>query len=235
MEERTRGVLRSAAPVLVDVGGPLAVFGVLRLGGVATVPALVGAGSVSVVTLVVTVVRERRVSAQTVLVALLVAAGLGLTLVTHDPRLLLVKASVVFAVVGSVMLASCRRGRPLFYGYLEPLAAARHPEGAAGFAAGWAEVPRFRFLLRRMTAVWGATWLVESVLRVVIVYAFPLERVGAALVVATVAIPVLLTPATVVSARDGRELQRLGEARASAWPDRRAPLIGRSTSAAPRR
>ena len=169
-------------------------FGVLRLGGVATVPALIGAGSVSVVTLVVTVMRERRVSAQTVLVALLVAAGLGLTLVTHDPRLLLVKASVVFAVVGATMLASCRRGRPLFYGYLEPVAAARHPEGAAGFAASWADVPRFRFLLRRMTAVWGATWLVESVLRVVIVYAFPLERVGTALVVATVAIPVLLTP-----------------------------------------
>jgi hypothetical protein len=126
--------------VLVDVGGPLAVFGVLRLGGLATVPALIGAGSVSVVTLVVTVVRERRISAQTVLVALLVAAGLGLTLVTHDPRLLLVKASVVFAVVGATMLASCVRGRPLFYGYLEPLAAARHPEGAAGFAASWAEV-----------------------------------------------------------------------------------------------
>jgi hypothetical protein len=86
--------------------------------------------------------------------------------------------------------------------------------------------------------VWGATWLVESVLRVVIVYAFPLERVGTALVVATVAIPVLLTPAIVVSARDGRALQRLGEARASrasAWPYRRAPLIGHSTSAAPRR
>ena len=232
MNERTRGVLRSAAPVLVDVGGPLAVFGVLRLGGVATVPALIGAGSVSVVTLVVTVVRERRVSAQTVLVALLVAVGLGLT---HDPRLLLVKASIAFAVVGPAMLASCRRGRPLFYGYLEPLAAARHPAGASGFAVSWAEVPRFRFLLRRMTAVWGVTWLVESVLRVVIVYAFPLERVGTALVVATVAIPVLLTPAIVVSARDGRELQRLGEARASAWPYRRAPLIGHSTSAAPRR
>ena len=119
---------------------------------------------------------------------------------------------MVFAVVGATMLASCLRGRPLFYGYLEPVAAARQSEGAAGFAANWESVPRFRFLLRRMTAVWGATWLVESALRVVIVYAFPFERVGTALVVATVAIPVVLTPAIVVSARDGRALQRLGEA-----------------------
>jgi len=224
--ERTRAVVRSAMPVLVDVGGPLLVFGALRLAGVATVPALIGAGSVSVLTIVVTVARERRVSAQTVLVALLVAAGVGLSVVTHDPRLLLVKASVVFALAGAAMLASCRAGRPMFYGYLEPLAAARHPDGAAGFAAAWGSDPRFRFLLRRITAVWGATWLVESVLRVVVVYAFPVERAGTAFVLVTVAIPVLLTPAIVVSARDGRALQRLGEGAGDQVSARRASPAG---------
>ena len=205
-------VRRSLTPVLLDVAGPLAVFGGLRLLGVATVPALLAAGSVSVLTLVVTVVRERRVSANTLLVALLVAAGLVVTLMTHDPRILVVKASVVFVVIGATMLGSCLVGRPLFHGYLEPLAAARG--GAAHFTAAWEDDARFRFLLRRMTAVWGVSWIVESLARVVIVYAFPLERVGTALAVATVAVPVLLTPAMVLSARDGRALQRRVRARA---------------------
>lgn len=204
-------VFRSILPTLIDIFVPLIAFFSLGALGVSNFWALTVGGSLSVLHLVVTAARDHRLNYISMLILLMFAVGIGVTFLTHDPRILLIKPSFFFISVGGYLLASCFVGKPMMYEFIKPVAAGGDEHQLARYELTWERVPKFRKMMRVMTAVWGVTWIVESVVRVVIVYSFPEQRVGEALVWTIVAIFALVLPVVGFTAVYGRRLRTVGE------------------------
>jgi hypothetical protein len=110
-----------------------------------------------------------------------------LSFFTGDARFLLAKDSAGGAIAGLWFLASCFVGRPLIY-YASRRFQARTPEAQVAWDAKWREEKGFRNVMRTMSAVWGAGLLVESAIKLVLVYTFPVDVM--------VAVSAVMGPAT---------------------------------------
>jgi hypothetical protein len=104
-----------------------------------------------------------------VLAGITVGAVLGL--LSHSARLLLVEGSVPTAVFGVACLGSLRARRPLMFSFALEFTG---PDTANGreMARLWG-YEGYRHIFRVITTVWGAGFLLEAALRVVIVYNTP--------------------------------------------------------------
>ena len=204
-------VLRSVLPTLVDIVVPVLAYFGLRALAVPSFWALTVGGALSILSLVVSAVRQRRLNNVSILVLIMFAVGIAVTFLTHDPRILLIKPSFFFLSVGMYLLVSCFVGRPAMYEFIKPVAAGGDQEKLTRYELTWQRVPKFRKMMRVMTAVWGVTWIVESVARVLIVYSFPQERIGEALIWTIVAIVALVLPVAGFTALYGRRLRTVGE------------------------
>jgi intracellular septation protein len=135
---RTRRLERSAlfgaiAPLVVDLGSTLTFYAILALTADPRMAA--GAGmALAVGQLVWARARHRPIAAlQLASIALVLVVG-TLTLWTADPRFVLVKATLVYGILGGSML---RRG--WMARYIPPIAASHLPAGLlGGFERAWA-------------------------------------------------------------------------------------------------
>lgn len=128
-----RSFVHAARPVASDLASTLLFYAVLAATGDARAAAALG---VALGLAQVALQRRRGLPVaplQWAGLALVVVLG-GLTIATRDPRFLLFKASLVYAVLGAAMLRPGWMGR-----YLPALAAGRVPPRlVAGFERGWA-------------------------------------------------------------------------------------------------
>jgi len=179
---RNRGRLQSLAMIAVfDVGGPLALYAVLRSEGLSAVTSLVLSGIFPAVGVAIKFSRDRRVDAIGVLVLAGIAVGTLLGLLSGNARLVLVEGSVPTAVFGVVCLGSLWSCRPLMYRMAVEFIGADTPRGRE-FESLW-QYEQFRRVFRVMTIVWGVAYLAEAAARVVIV---ELTSTGTALVISKV-------------------------------------------------
>jgi len=164
-----------------DVAGPLVAYKVLRSEGLTAVTALLASGVFPALGLAIRAVWHRRldVVGAVVLAGIIVGAVLGL--VSHSARLVLVEGSVPTAVFGVACLGSLSAQRPLVYSLALEFVG---PDTAKGreMTLFW-QHEGFRRSFRVITAVWGAAFLLEAALRVVIVYS---TSTGTALAISTV-------------------------------------------------
>jgi hypothetical protein len=164
------GRLRSIAMVVIfDIGGPLAAYNLLRSAGLSAVTALVLSGVFPAVGVTIGVVRNRRLDVVGAVVLAGIVLGTVLGLVTHNARLVLVEGSVPTAFFGVVSLGSLLRAHPLLFTVVLEFAG---PDTARGKAMTrlWDQEEAYRRDVRVVTAVWGAAFLLEAAVRVVIVY-----------------------------------------------------------------
>jgi hypothetical protein len=163
------GWFRSIAMIAIfDVAGPLVLYKVLRSAGMTTVTALLLSGVLPALAVIMNGIRHRRLDVVGALVLAGIVVGVVLGLVTHSARQILAEGSVPTGVIGIAFLASLWARRPLLYSFaLEFIG----PDSAKGqdMTLFW-ESPAFRRDFRLMTAVWGAAFLLEAALRIVIIY-----------------------------------------------------------------
>jgi hypothetical protein len=155
--------------VILDIAAPLAAYSLLRSAGLAAVPALLLSGVFPALGVAIGVIRHRRLDVVGVLVLAGVAIGTVLGLVSHNARLVLMEGSVPTAVFGVACLGSLWAARrPLMFSVALELTG---PDTAKGreMARLW-EYEGYRHVFRIITVVWGAGFLLEAALRVVIVY-----------------------------------------------------------------
>jgi hypothetical protein len=165
---RDRSRLQSLTMIAVfDIGGPLLAYSLLRSNGLSAVTSLVLSGIFPAFGVAIKFARDRRLDAIGLLVLLGIAVGTVLGLLSGNARLVLVEGSVPTAVFGLVCLASLRSRRPLIYRFALEFMGADSPRGRE-FESLW-QYPGFRQIFRVMTIVWGAAYLVEAAVRVVIV------------------------------------------------------------------
>ncbi|MGH3152653.1 MAG: VC0807 family protein [Streptosporangiaceae bacterium] len=173
---------RSLAMIVIfDVAGPLVTYNVLRSAGQSAVTAMLLSGVFPALGLAIRAVWHRRLDVVGAVVLAGIIVGTVLGLVSHSARLVLVDGSVPTAVFAVACLGSLRARRPLMYSLaLEFIG----PDSAKGrdMILFWQHAG-FRHSFRVITAAWGAAFLLEAALRVVIVYS---TSTGTALAISTV-------------------------------------------------
>ncbi|MGE3286971.1 MAG: VC0807 family protein [Pseudonocardia sp.] len=173
-----------------DVGLPVAVYYALHLAGASDLVALVAASVVAAARVAVVALRSRTLNVFAAITLVIFGGGLLLVALTGDPRVLLLKASVISAGLGILFVATGVRGRrPLTLAALQGF----EPRRAAEIAARFAAEPAVRRGHRLTSVVWGLGLIAEAVVRVVLVLLLPLPvMVGVSPVLSVVAVGGLL-------------------------------------------
>ncbi|WP_405017584.1 hypothetical protein OHV05_11440 [Kitasatospora sp. NBC_00070] len=164
------------APLAVDVALPLAVyFAAHSLLGLGLVAALGLSSAVPVVRTVVGLVRRQSTNALALLMLALNVAGIALSTVAGDARLMIAKDGAVSSVLGGAIVISALLGRPAMSAGLRPFLV----KNSAARDAAWVRLSAgdaaFRRNERHFSLVWGTALLVECAAKVVGAYTFPVE------------------------------------------------------------
>lgn len=183
MNDRIRALLPFLLDLIIPIGGYFLLhnaFGIgdfwaLSLGGLGTM-----------VNAVVTTVRRGRLDSFGLLVVLEVALSVVLLFVSRDPRVLLLKPAFYVGIGGLWALGTLRLGKPLAYESGKPFATKGDPVLMAAYERAYEQSDRFRAALRSVTAVWGVAFLLDAVLRVVIVYRFSPAQINDSLLLSQV-------------------------------------------------
>jgi hypothetical protein len=150
--------LRGAATLLVDLALPTALFYGLRAGGLDQVAALLIAGAPPALRVGFVLARHRQIDTMGVLVLAAVLLTALSSLITGNPRTLLVRNAILGIPFGLWMLASLWASRPLTYELAKSLLPARE----SAFEREWTENPGIRRVWRRLTILWGCGLLIHA-------------------------------------------------------------------------
>lgn len=174
---RTRALRRRlAAQLLFELALPLGSYYGLRAVGFGQWLSMVVGGLLLLPWIVYGVVRQRRVEAMAVFTLSLVVVGTLLSLISGSPRVLLVRDSWLTAAIGIWVLGTLLTRRPFIMTASRGIVIAKVGEaGLAEWEARWDAEPMFRHHLRLVTAVWGAVFLLDAVVRVVLAYTIPVD------------------------------------------------------------
>lgn len=177
--QKSAGLRRALARQLIlEVALPLAGYYGLRALGASTWVALVAGSLLSAPWIVYAAVRNRRFDITAAFTLSLVLAGGLLSMVTGDPRMLLVRDSWLGAVLGGWILISIATQRPFLMAMSRAVVVAKVGEtGAKAWEARWDREPDFRRHVRILTAIWGVVFLADAGVRVALAYTLPLDAV----------------------------------------------------------
>jgi len=186
--------------LLVDVAASLALYYGLHAAGVDDVTALALSAAPSAVKTAVTVARGGRVQPAAVAVLVVTMLGLVASLITGDPRELLVRNALLSLPSGLWMLATLWTRRPLTFRATQIL----FPHRAALMDELWEGDPRFRRAWRSITVMWGGALLLDCALRVLMAATLPVPVVPALdMALTLVTLVAMQIPTNVVLYRSG--------------------------------
>lgn len=167
----------SGLVLLVDMALPVGLYYGLRSVGVGTYPALLVSALVPLLSAVVQFLRERRLDAMAVFVAVVILVGLAASLISGSARFVLAKDGWVTGAAGLWFLATVRARRPLAFVGARPLLEGRFRSDGTSWDVLWEEFPKFRRIWRVSTAIWGVAMIVDGLLRVLMAYTLPVDAV----------------------------------------------------------
>ena len=153
--------------VLLDMVLPFAGYQVLVGRGV---PAVVALSATAIFPLASTLggwLRERRPDTLGIISLVFIAAGLIATLVTGNPRLTLMKGSLLTGAFGLAFLGSLLLPRPLAFYLGRQMMTGGKAELIARWDALW-QYPRFRYGNRVVSVIWGGGLVLEALLRILL-------------------------------------------------------------------
>jgi hypothetical protein len=165
---RTRGGLSVALPVGVCL--------LMRHAAHASLVASLTVSSIALAIRTVTAaVRQRRQNALATLTLTVSVAGIGLTSLTGNARLMIAKESVVSGVLAAAILVSVRRGRPLMTAGLKPYLTRADAARITAFDQLSLTSRLFRRYELRFSWIWGACLLTDCVARLVGAFTLPVS------------------------------------------------------------
>jgi len=157
----------------VNLVAPLGLFYGLRAAGVDQWLALMIGAIPPTVHAVYGVVVRRKIDALALFTLSILGLSVATSFVTGSPRFLLAKDGWMTAVAGVWILATLWR-TPFLQQFLMSMTTGETHER---FTLSWRDSPTYRHVLRMATVMWGVGLLGDSVVRVVLVYALPVDQV----------------------------------------------------------
>jgi intracellular septation protein A len=198
---RKHDALTRLIPLFVDLVVPLATYYVAHyVFGVGIVGALVLGSVVPVLRTVYSLIRTRSLNPLATLILAVNVAGIALSFISGDARVILVKDSGITMVIAIGLLVSAARGRSVLSSALEPWLT----RGSAPRTRAWehleASSDRFGRLNRRYGLIWGWFLLADCVGRIVAAFTLPAAMVAGwlstTLLVATIALAAVISGVT---------------------------------------
>lgn len=187
----------TAVRVAAGVAGSTVLYYLLRYLGFSVAVSLVVGALVSAAPAGWALVRGRREQGLAAFFTVMLLAGVVVALVPGDARFLLAREAVLTAGAGVWFLVSIRAARPLAYQFARPMV-----EGRLAWPGEWerlwAEFPAFGHMWRVSSVLWGIGTLADAVLRVVMAYSLPPDRVPALSLALFAATAVVLNVVTTV-------------------------------------
>jgi intracellular septation protein A len=162
---RRAGLLRTVG---LDVVGPLLVFQLCRRAGVPDVWALVIAGVLPVVGVVVDWLRFRSLQVLGMVVLGGLALAVTLALITDNPKAVLLQGAAVTMAFGLACLLSLMLRRPLIFYFGQALYGGQHSADGIELDQNYDHYPEARSYWRSVTTVWGLAYLGQAVARGVV-------------------------------------------------------------------
>ncbi|MGW7448702.1 VC0807 family protein [Kitasatospora sp. NPDC054795] len=170
-------------PLALDVAAPLAGYYLLHSAlGLSEFAALAWSSAFPAARTVLGLLVERRLNLWAALMLTVNLAGLALTFVTGDARLMIAKDGGLSGTVALAILVSALVGRPVMTPMLMPFLTKGRPERAAawqrlveGRAAG---ARAFRRHERLFSGIWGTALLAECAARVVGAFTLPVSTMA---------------------------------------------------------
>lgn len=164
--------------LVFELALPLGGYYGLRAAGVSQWAALAIGSILAAPWLVHGMVKRRRVEVMAVFTLTLMAVGALMSVVTGDPRTLLVRDSWLAALAGFWVLGTLLTRRPFMMTMAQTIVAAKVGEaGWREWEARWGTEPAFRRAIRVLTAVWGAVLTLDAGVRVVLALTAPVDLV----------------------------------------------------------
>lgn len=190
--------------IFLDAGLAIFVYFGLRTAGVEPYWALLAGAGVAGLRLLYGLVRARRIEGFAAFMCIGFLIGTGLAFLTGSDRFLLLKDSFSTAILGLVFLGSCFVGKPFIFHAAKRFRAAGSLQDQQ-WDRNWQELPGFRRTFRTLTMVWAAGFLLESVVRVPLIYLLPIDTAAA---VSAVLMPTVLVALLIWTRRRGRHAEQ---------------------------
>ncbi|MBU2666946.1 hypothetical protein KOI35_25885 [Actinoplanes bogorensis] len=154
-----------------DLGLPVATYYALHALGASDTSALLAGTVAAGVRMGWVAWKARTISPFSAVMATMFGVGLVFTLITGDPRWMLVKHSIMSAGIGLIFVGSALFGRPLTLAAQQSF----QPKKAEELSHAYASNPRIRRGHSIASLVWGAGLLTEALVRGVLVYMLPID------------------------------------------------------------
>ncbi|GAB1688706.1 VC0807 family protein [Krasilnikovia sp. M28-CT-15] len=214
---KLRALLSGWAPTIVfGIVLPIVTYNVLTGRGVSEVTALVVASGWAAADLLVYFVLHRRLDEfALIILTMLLLSAVG-ALVFHSTTAIFAKDSVITGLFGVACLVSLLLPRPMMFYFGRKFATGGTAAGVAQWNDAWDRFPGFRTGNRRLTVVWGVTYVAEAAVRLALIPVLPTATM---LTVSTVLPWVVLAGLIAYTMRASRQGQaRLAAARAAEQP-----------------
>ena len=206
MQENTpKNPLRLWLPFLVDIVAPFLAYLIADQFGAKGVWALTAGGIVALVTTTINTIRRKGLDAIGGLVVAEIGVSIALMIFLRDPRLMLIRPSFYTGCAAVYLMFSAFAERPVSFAGSRPMAAKGGPERLAALDRTWERSVEFRRTHRMLTFGFGVGLVVDSILRVIIVYTYALHRAAwLSNVPHTVAIVLMVAFSAMAGRRFGR-------------------------------
>lgn len=153
---------------------PFALYQVLKGHGMATVPALSAGAVFPVASTLVSWGRTRRADIIGLISLFFIAASVTTSLISGDATFTLIKESFLTGLFGLIFLGSLAAPRPLMFYLGCQFSTGGDPQAIVEWNARW-EMPGFRTVIRKMSAIWGVVLVLEAAIRVALVFILPIS------------------------------------------------------------
>ncbi|GHO94198.1 hypothetical protein KSF_042460 [Reticulibacter mediterranei] len=168
------------------------------------VTALVLSALPAMVGTLIPLIRQRSIDVLGVFTLVVTAVSIGLTFITNDARLFLIRESFLTVLFGIICLISLLFPKPIWYYIIRYFTVGNNHEQMIAYNAAW-KFASFRAYIRTVTILWGAVYTLEFLIRLVMVYTLAISQV---LVISSVIFYALTILASVATFRLGQRLRK---------------------------
>jgi hypothetical protein len=187
------GALR---PLAIDVGLPLGSYYLLHSAlGLSLWLSLALSSVVPVARTITGMATRRELNTLAVLMLTVNIAGIVVSFITGDPRMMIAKDSLISSVIGIAILVSVAARRPLMTAGLKPYLIRASAQRAAAWERLAARSTTFRRLELLYSAIWGTALLGECVVRVIGAFTLPVTTMvwlGTVIAVSAIGLAILV-------------------------------------------
>ncbi|WP_433576285.1 VC0807 family protein [Nocardia brasiliensis] len=185
------------APIARDIAVPVGGYFVMHALGYSDFAGLLAGTVLSGAMVVAEAIRHRRLEVFPAILLSVFTFGLVASLISGDPRMMIVKDSAGTLLIGLAFLISAVVGKPLTYLAARKAAVAGGPARVAALEAVYRDNAAKRRMFATLAVLWGAGLVVEAMVRVVLAYQLPIPTMAWLSPVLMIAVVVPLLAATV--------------------------------------